>query len=130
MVRLMQDRVNGRGKRIGLLLQGASTPALDLISAMDNVTEELPDVLLDLGLAPEAGVGGHLVADSAPDGLIRVEVRAVGRQAHQAEADVGRGQVSAQGVAAVGRAVVPDDDPDQAKAPFTYSVTIDDRWDR
>src|SRR3954454_9552934 len=75
MIRLVQDRANDRGKSIGLLLQGASAAALDLVSAMDNVTEELPNILLDRGLGPEAGVRGHLFANPAPDGLIRVEVR-------------------------------------------------------
>ena len=62
-----------------------------------RVAEELADVLLNLGRGAEAGVGGDLLADPAPDVLVGVEVRAVGRQAHQTQAQVGRGQVVAEG---------------------------------
>ena len=110
MVRLVQDRGNDWSKSIGLLLQGASTPAFDLLGPMNNVPEELTDVVLNLGLGPEAGVRGHFFADPAPDGLIRVEVRAVRGQSNETEAHVGRGQVGPYGVTAVGRAIVPDDD--------------------
>ena len=92
MVGLLQDGVDDRSEGVGLRLQGPSAAALDLVGPMGDVAEELADVLLDLGLGPEAGVGGHLLADPAPDGLIRIEVRAVGRQSDQAEVQVGRGR--------------------------------------
>src|SRR5215218_5347450 len=60
MVGLLQDCVDDRSEGVGLLLQGAPAPALDLIGPVDDATEELADVLLDRGLGPEAGVGGHL----------------------------------------------------------------------
>ena len=110
MVGLVQDGMKGRSEGVGLLLQGASAPPFDLVGPVDDVTEELTDVVLDLGPGSEAGVRGHLLANPAPDGLIRVEVWAVGGQSHQAEVHVGRGEVGTQGIAAVGRAVVPDDD--------------------
>ncbi len=101
MVGLVQDGIDDRSEGVGLLLQGASAPALDLVGPLADVTEELTDVVLDLGLGPEAGVRGHFFADPAPDGLIRVEVRAVGGQTDEAEAQVRRGEVGAQGIAAV-----------------------------
>ena len=81
MVWLVQDSVNEGCERVGLYLEGTSAASLDLVGALGDVAEELADVLLDLGLGPEAGVRGDLFADPAPDGLVRVEVRAVGRQA-------------------------------------------------
>src|SRR5215210_2533177 len=88
MVGLLQDGIGDRSEGVGLSLQGAPAPTLDLVSPMGDVAEEVADVLLDLGLGPKAGVGGHLLADPAPDGLIRVEVRAVGGQTDQAQAQV------------------------------------------
>src|SRR5688572_24213511 len=102
MVVLVQDGIDGGGEGVSLLLQGASAPSLDLVGAMDDVPEELADVVLDLGLGSETGIGGHLFADPTPDSLIRIEVGAVGRQTNQAEAHVGGGQVGPEGVAAVG----------------------------
>src|SRR5215216_1573356 len=110
MVWLVQDSVDDGGKLIGLRLQCTSAAALDLVSPPGDASEELADVLLDLRLGPEAGVRGHFLADPAPDGLVRVEVRAVGGQANEAEVPIGSGEVGPEGIAAVGRAVVPDDD--------------------
>ncbi len=84
MVGLLEDGIDDRSEGVGLLLQGASAPTLDLVGPMADVPEELPDVVLDRGLGPEAGVGGHLVADPAPDVLIRSEVRALRGQSNQA----------------------------------------------
>jgi hypothetical protein len=87
MVGLMQDSVDDGCELVSLRLQGASAAAFDLAGAVGDVAKEPADVVLDLRLGPEAGVGGDLLADPAPDGLVGVEVRAVGRQA---EARVGR----------------------------------------
>ena len=107
MVWLIQKGVNGGCEVVSLRLQGPSAAAFDLIGAVGDVAEELADVLLDFGLGAKAGVGGDLLADPAPDGLVRVEVRAVGRQSDEPEVQVGRGEVGAECIAAVGRAVVP-----------------------
>src|SRR5262249_41163725 len=89
MVWLVQDSVNDGGERVGLCLQGTSAAALDLLGPLSDIAEELTDVQLDLGLGPEAGVGSHFLAHPAPDRLVRVEVRAVRGQTHQAETGSG-----------------------------------------
>ena len=66
--------------------------------------------LLNLGRGAAAGVGGDLLACPGPDRLVGVAVGAVGRQADQTQGGVGRGQVCADRVAAMGGAVVPDHD--------------------
>ena len=88
MVVLVQDGIDGEGEGVGLLLQRASAPSLDLVGAMDDVPEELTDVVLDYDLGPEAGVRSDLFTDPAPTGLIRIEVRARGGQSNQAEAHI------------------------------------------
>src|SRR5204862_7623172 len=102
--------VDERSESIRLRLQDAPAPTVDLVSPLDDVAKKLADVLLDLGLGPAASVGRHLFADPTPNRLIGVEVWAVSGQTHQAQAQVGRGQVGSHGVATVSRAVVPDDD--------------------
>ena len=80
MIGLRQDGADNRREGIGLILQDRPAAALDLVNPMGDVTQEAADVLLDLGPGPEAGVGGHLCLDPGLDGLIGVEIRAVGRQ--------------------------------------------------
>src|SRR2546423_443244 len=74
MVGLLEDSVDDGCEGVSLRLEGPSAAALDLLSSLGDVAEELADVLLDLGLGAEAGVGGHFFTDPAPDGFIRIEV--------------------------------------------------------
>src|SRR3954447_6257746 len=110
MVGLLEDGIDDRGEGVSLSLEGPSAATLDLVRPLGDVAEESVDVVLDLGFGAETGVGGHLLADPAPDGFIRVEVWAVGGQTNQAELQTWGGQVRAHGVAAVSRAIVPDHD--------------------
>ena len=88
MVGWLEDGLNSGGERIGLGLEHGATTAFDFIGAVGQPTEEGTDLFTDVDLGPEAGIGRHFGADPAPDVLIRVEVRAVGRQADQAEPQV------------------------------------------
>jgi hypothetical protein len=69
-------------------LEDGATAMFDFVCPVGQPTEEGTHVLADLGLGAEAGVSGHFGADSTPDVLIGVEIRAVGRQADQAEPQV------------------------------------------
>src|SRR6266481_1742868 len=69
-----------------------------------------PTLLTNSGLGAEAGVGCDFCADPAPDVLVRVEVRAVGRQSDQAESQARCRQVGTQWVTTMRRTVVPHDD--------------------
>jgi hypothetical protein len=60
-----------------------------LLASVAEVGEEGIDVLADLGLGAEAGVGGDLLADPLPDRLVGVVVWAVGGQPDQPEAQWG-----------------------------------------
>ena len=60
------------------------------------------------GLGAQAQVGGHLVAHPVPDRLIRIEVWAVARQVHQAQAQSRSRQVGPQGIAAMRRGIIPN----------------------
>ena len=65
MVGWLKDGLNGRSERVGLGLEDGSTAAFDFVSPVGQSTEELADLLMDLGLGPEAGVGGDFRADPA-----------------------------------------------------------------
>jgi CheY-like chemotaxis protein len=65
MVGLLQDGIDEGCKGVSLSLEHTSASTLDLVGPLGDVAEELADVLLDLGLGPETGVGGHLFSDPA-----------------------------------------------------------------
>ena len=66
--------LNGRSKRVGLSLEDGPTAAFDFASPVGQSTEDLADLLTDLGLGPEAGVGGDFRADPAPDGFTMANI--------------------------------------------------------
>ncbi len=107
---LLQDGIDRRGEEVSQGLEDAPAPPLDFVGPVGDVPEELADVLVDLGLSPEARGGSDLFSDPAPDGFIRVEVWAVGGKTNQAQVQVGGGQGGADGVAPVCRTGVPDHD--------------------
>ena len=85
----------GSARRVeggGLGLQDGGVAPLDLVSAGGQRGEEGIDVRAHLGGGAETGVRRRLVADLVPEGLRRVEVGAVGRQADQEQSQVGGGE--------------------------------------
>jgi hypothetical protein len=98
-------RDGSEGLRLGL--QDGPAPAFDLLRAVGQAAEEPPHLLADLGLGAEAGVGGHLLADPAPDGLI------VSNLMHGLSVDkrngqlLGRGCIDDEGDGISGRADAP-----------------------
>ena len=64
----LQESMGDGSEGLSLSLQATPASALDLVSPMSKVAQELADVCLDLGLGPKARVGRHLFADPAPDG--------------------------------------------------------------
>ncbi len=101
-------RLRRRGRGLGQRLQRAAVAGLHLGGATRQPGEELGHLLLHLGLAAQAGVGGDLLARPGPDGLVGVAVGAVGRQAEHPQGEIGGRQLRAHRVAPVRRAVVPD----------------------
>ena len=65
----LKDGVNSGGKGVGLGLEDGAAAAFDFVGLVGQTTEERTDLFTDLGLGPEAGVGGHFGADPAPDVL-------------------------------------------------------------
>src|SRR5713101_4034684 len=88
----LENRVNSGSEGLSFGLQDSSTPVFDLVRSVGQATEELANLLADFGLGPEAGVGRHFGADPAPDGLVRVAIGTVGRQADEAEVQIWSGQ--------------------------------------
>ena len=106
----LKDRVDSTGVDVGLGLEDGSTPAFDFVSPVGQATEECSDLLTNSGLGAEAGVRCDFRAEPAPDVLVRVEVRAVGRQSDQAEPQARCRQVGTQWVTTMRRTSVPNDD--------------------
>jgi hypothetical protein len=106
----LKDGMDSSAVAVGFGLENGLAAAFDFIRPSSQAAEERAYFVADLRLGREAGIGGDFGADPAPDVLVRVEVGAVGRQANQAEPQVRRAQVRPQRIAAVGRAVIPDDD--------------------
>jgi hypothetical protein len=81
--RLKERGSEGEGGGPGL--QDVSAATLNRCAAVREAAEEAAHCLANLGGSAEARVGGHLLAYPPPNGLVDVEVRAVGRQAYQAQ---------------------------------------------
>jgi hypothetical protein len=87
------SRSMGRIKGIGAALQLRATTVGDLVAARGQPSEEGINMGTDRGGGAKAGVDRDLLPHPGPDVLIRVDIRAVGGQAPQAQAQVGRGQL-------------------------------------
>ena len=88
---------------------GAAT-AFDFLLTVRQIGEKNhPPALGRQRECPGTG-GGRFLTRPAPDGLVSVEVWTVGGQVHQAQVQVGRGQISPDGVTPMGGRIVPDHD--------------------
>ena len=83
MVWLHRQLVDGRQQGIGLRLENRSAALSGLGGALGQPRKERVQFLSHLGRRAEAGVSRNFFADPVPDGLIGVEIRAVGRQGDQ-----------------------------------------------
>jgi hypothetical protein len=77
-----------RGELIGLRVQCGAATLHDLVGSTGQTTEELVDLLPHGGGGAQASIGGNLIAHPIPDCLIGIEVRTVGRQPDQPQAQV------------------------------------------
>ncbi|CAI8019220.1 hypothetical protein GBAR_LOCUS11576, partial [Geodia barretti] len=82
--------------------------ALDFVASAGQAGEKVAHLLLDCGTGPQAQVGGHLLTYPAPNSLVGVEIWAIGGQVHQAQVQVGVGQVGSQRVAPMSWGIVPN----------------------
>ncbi len=92
--------------RLGLKL-GAAT-AFDFLLTVHQIGEKTAYLLSDGSASAQAQIGRHFLARPAPDRFISVEVRTVGGQVHQAQVQVGRGEISPDRVAPMGWRIVPN----------------------
>lgn len=75
-----------RYQGIGPGLKGPSASLLHLSRPLlRQPPEEGPQLLPDLGLSPQTTIGRHFLPRPVPNGLVGVEIRAVGWQGHQLE---------------------------------------------
>ncbi len=88
--------------------QNRPAAALHHVLPAGQSGEEIADPFLHIDLVPQAQVSRHLLSRPAPDRLVSVEVRAVTRQAHQPQPQVGRPQVLPHCLTAMHWRVVPD----------------------
>ena len=95
-------------KGVGSGLQLSPAAPLHLSRALSQPTEELPQLLLDLGLGSQAGIRRDLLSRPMPYRLIPIEVGAVGWQGNQLKMQVWSGQVLSDGFTTVGWAIVPN----------------------
>ena len=92
----------------GAGLEHGPAALFDLWLPASQLGKEIIHFLLHCGLGAEAHVGGHLLAHPVPDRFIRIEVWAVARQVHQAQAQSGSCQVGPQDIAAMRRGIIPN----------------------
>jgi hypothetical protein len=109
MLGAKRGRLNIGNGSLSAGLQFSATAAHDFVCARRRAGKEGIDMLTHLGGSTKAAVGGHLLPRPVPDGLVRVEVRAVGRQSDQGQVKVRGGEVGTDGRSAMGWAVVSDD---------------------
>ena len=77
----------------GAGLEHGPSALFDLWLPASQLGKEIIHFLLHCGLGAEAQVGGHLLAHPVPDRFIRIEVWAVARQVHQAQAQSGQSRL-------------------------------------
>ena len=70
MVGWLEDGLNSGGESVGLGLEHGAAAAFDFVGPVGQTTEEGVHLLMDLGLGPEAGVGGDFGTNPTPDMLI------------------------------------------------------------
>ena len=89
----------------GAGLEHGPAALFDLCLPASQLGKEIIHFLLHCGLGAQAQVGGHLVAHPVPDRLISIEVWAVARQVHEAQAQSRSCQVGPQDIAAMRRGI-------------------------
>ena len=92
----------------GAGLEHGPAALFDLWLPASQLGKEIIHLLLHCGLGAQAQVGGHLLTHPVPDRLISIEVWAVARQVHQAQAQSGSCQVGPQDIAAMRRGIIPN----------------------
>ena len=76
-----------------------ATTAFDFLTTMHQIGEKTARLLSDGSARAQAQIGRHFLARPAPDRFSSVAVRTVGGPVHQAQVQVGRGEISPDGVA-------------------------------
>ena len=110
MVRLAEQVVGSDQQGISLSLQGSPAATLGFRCTLGQPGKETIHLLSHLGGCAKASVGRHFLPCPVPDSLIRIQVRAVGRQGHELQPQVWRRQIFPYLGTAMRRAVVPDDE--------------------
>jgi hypothetical protein len=110
MVRLAEQVVGGNQQGIGLSLEGSSAATLGSLCLLGQPGKETIRLLSHLGGQAKAGIGRHFLPCPVPDGLIRIQVRAVGRQGYEPQSQVWRRPIFPYLGIAMRRAVVLDHD--------------------